>query len=161
RAFATPNRTCFAFFAPVIEQFVAFLPAHHQAHVCCQRSLYPATAGIAAIEDVADAPAPSRAATFEQRLIESPLGGFGLTAGRPPFQVRQGRRPLPADDQQPFPMQPWHQDGRSLVWYGQALTTARQAARFGRAHHTPVRIGLTFGLFPDTPIPDQQRVIVC
>ena len=57
-------------------------------------------------------------------------------------------------------MQTRHQNRRPLVWYGHSLAAARQAARFGRAHHTPVRIRLAFRLFPHAAVPDQQNLLI-
>ncbi len=82
-----------------------------------------------------------------------------LATRRPPEHVRQGRRPIHPDHQQPFPVQTRYQYRRPFVRYGHRLAAAREAAGFGRAHHTPVCVGLAFRLFPDTAVPDQQNLL--
>jgi site-specific DNA recombinase len=159
RAFAASNRRGFALLTPVVQQLVAFLPAHHEAYFCLQRCLYPLTAGIAAVPDVAYTSAPGRARAVEQCLLDCTLRGGVLAARRPPVQVRQGRRSIHPDHKQPLPVQTRHQDGRPFVRQGHRLATTREAAGFGRAHHAPVGIGQAFWLFPDTAVPEQQHFL--
>ena len=59
---------------------------------------------------------------------------------------------------QAIPMQSGHQDGRATWRAGQARAPTGQAAGFGRAHHTPIGTGLTFGFFPNAAVPDHEDV---
>src|SRR5579859_987801 len=155
RPFASCDLPGFALLPRGIEELVAFLPAHHKAHLMDPQSPEPGRVAIAPIKDVTHLAPPAPCHLLQQGLLLLALLPSNSLVPTPPPRRRHLRHPAAAQKEQAFPLKASHTHRHSRP-VEHPFAAARQAARSAGTHRAESFEVLAFRLFQHTAIPDAQ-----
>src|SRR2546421_3180202 len=147
----------FALAALLINEFMAFLPAHHKAQAVTPEPPEPGTVAIAAIKNVTHQPPPAAGHLAQQAVLL-----LALLTGHPfvPLPPAHGHHlgdALGPEQQQAFPLITAHTHRQATGLIIQPFAAASQTSRFAGTHRAQTFQLLAFRFFHHAAIPDAQR----
>src|SRR5947209_3016338 len=128
-----------------IGQLVPTRPPEDKAGVVHKEVLQPRSTGKALVEDVTDAPSPTRARPLQQAHFLGAFVAGPVTAIGPPLEGGHRRCPLETSECHADPAESWYEDGPT-GWMVEPRLDTGEPMGFTRPGRAKIRIGQTLRL---------------